>query len=112
MSALCVVHYYAQRANHTPEALDQIRTILTGALKGTDSNRVGLRVMFAVDRVFEAMTWKCPPKQALATIMQACQIGLMRQKFAKVSEDTWAEQIAGRANLIFQNEFPHLAPRW
>lgn len=116
VSILATILYFARHAD-TTEGLTKVREILIkegDTLGPQGRGRVSLRVRMAIERIMEVTYWSGGhggryPKKVLELVKEACLVGLTQSRLrGKVSEQTWTEQIAGRANISARAYWPEL----
>jgi hypothetical protein len=83
--------------------------------------RVGLRVLHAVDRIIWVTNpkrfrraydgnWSSITNMTIAQVLDATEIGLKLPRLGTIRPQTWSEQIAGRASLMAKHTWPDLMP--
>lgn len=115
LSLLCVFHRVAQRARgHDPVTLHRTVTHIHVLARDTlyhcgPQPKVSLRVRIAMEEIIACTMGPDDNDRALARVERAANWGSGKSKLlTSVTDNTWLEQCAGRAQLALRRDYPEL----
>lgn len=96
------------------ETLDKLKMFACRALDDVGPRaRVTLRTRTAVEAIVERLLDARDPYQAIEFVQRAAEYGTGKSRLLDtVTDKTWREQIAGRAQLAIKRDWPEFDLRW